>query len=97
MVLNGMTQREINEMIREQLALNQKTRNIVAKNKISSIVNKMKADGQWPSVPTERIAIKDIINADNTGELEELLERADEDTIREVLEALMKDQTNKSE
>jgi hypothetical protein len=61
------------------------------KIKIEEVVSKMKAEGLWPNspVPTERVAIREVLNADKTGELEDLLEKADPDTRREVYNTII--------
>ncbi len=88
-VSNGLTQREIDEMVREQIELNTYTRKIEAKIKLDEVVNKMKEDGQWPDgIKDTGITMKDVVQADTTGELEELLNRADDETLKEVYSAL---------
>lgn len=83
-VSNGMTQREIDEMIREQLELNTRVRKLMATGKLDEVVKQMKVDGIF----AERIALEDVIAADNSGELEKLLMKADPETLQEVYNAL---------
>jgi hypothetical protein len=88
-VNNGLTQREIDEILREQLELNQHVKKLIATGKLDEVVNKMKADGVF----AERITLDDIKNADDTGELEELLSKADEETLQEVYKTLTEQKT----
>jgi len=81
----------------QQYELNNKSRKQAHReatlNQVGKTVANMKQEGLWPSsnVPTERIAVKDIINADGTGEIEKMLEAADEETIQQVYQALTKE------
>lgn len=81
----------------QQYELNNKSRKQANReatlNQVGKTVANMKQEGLWPSsnVPTERIAVKDIINADGTGEIEKMLEAADEETIQQVYQALTKE------
>ncbi len=81
----------------QQYELNNKSRKQAHReatlNQVGKTVANMKQEGLWPSsnVPTERIAVKDIINADGTGEIEKMLEVADEETIQQVYQALTKE------
>lgn len=80
-------ERELNE----QLKLNrdsreiQKSVNTEAKDHFNETINKMKDAGQWPTTK------KDVINADETGRLEQLLELADQETLDEVY-TILKDE-----
>lgn len=81
----------------QQYELNNKSRKQAHReatlNQVGKTVANMKQEGLWPSsnVPTERIAVKDIINADGTGEIEKMLEAADEETIQQVYQTLTKE------
>ena len=81
----------------QQYELNNKSRKQAYReatlNQVGKTVASMKQEGIWPSssVPTERIAVKDIINADGTGEIEKLLKAADEETIQQVYQELTKE------
>jgi len=88
-ISDGLTQKEIDELIREQLELNQTSRNIAAKDKVDTTINKMKADGQWPDSSGNNMAIETLIEADQTGELRDLINKADGETLREVLNKLL--------
>lgn len=88
-VKDGLTQREIDDMIREQLELNQNSRNITAKDKVNFTINKMKEDGHWPDLSSDQnMAIETLIEADQSGELRDLINRADGKTFQEVLKKL---------
>lgn len=87
---------------KEQLELNRKARVQKVqeeKRKIERVVERMKEEGMWPNSPvespTERDAIREILDADKSGELEELLEKADEHTLKEVYEEIIKDLKSK--
>lgn len=88
-VTNGLTQKEIDEMLKEQIELNHHVKKVTTKNKVNEIVEKMKVDGVF----AERVTLDDIQNADNTGELEKLLAQADEETLAEVYKALTDQKT----
>lgn len=81
----------------QQYELNSKSRKQAHREatltQVGKTVANMKQEGLWPSsnVPTERIAVKDIINADGTGEIEKMLNAADEETIQQVYQALTKE------
>lgn len=81
----------------QQYELNNKSRKQAYREatltQVGKTVASMKQEGLWPSssVPTERIAVKDIINADDTGEIEKLLKAADEETIQQVYQELTKE------
>ena len=64
---------------------------------IERVVSKMKEQGIWPNPPesTTKFDMKDAIEADTTGRLEELLAKADEDTLHTVYKAMIAD-INKS-
>jgi hypothetical protein len=84
-VSNGLTQKEIDIILREQLELNQTTRNKLAKVRVNETINKMKADGEWPA---DGKNIDDLIDVD--PELQDMLNKADEQTLAEVLDAIKK-------
>jgi hypothetical protein len=89
---------------KEQQELNRKSREKKRddeRKKIEKVVERMKEEGRWPNspiqVPTERDAIREVIDADTTGELSELLEKADEHTLEEVYREIIKDLNQKKE
>lgn len=84
----------------EQIDLNQKAkerREQEAKEQIEQVVTRMKEEGRWPNPPspTERVALDAILDADDTGQLTELLERADENTLKEVYTQLIEEVNQK--
>jgi len=83
---------EDQEKLNEQ-SDNEKKKRAQTRQAIDAVVVKMKEQGRWPNgtVPTERVAIREILDADNTGELETLLEKADDETRREVWNAIIND------
>ena len=60
---------------------------------IDRVVNKMKEEGMWPNPPspTERISLDQILESDKSGELEKLLDKADDDTLAQVYQAILSD------
>lgn len=60
---------------------------------IDRVVNKMKQEGMWPNPPspTERISLDQILESDKSGELEKLLDKADDDTLAQVYQAILSD------
>ena len=84
----------------EQIELNniaRERREQEAKTKIEQVVSRMKEEGRWPNppAPTERVALDAILSADESGELTELLEKADENTLKEVYSQLIDEVNNK--
>ena len=70
------------------------------REKIDSTIAKMKEEGRWPNAPettydTEADAIRDIMKNDKDGELEELLEKADQKTLQDVYDEMLKDMNPK--
>ena len=65
----------------------------IAKTQIAEVVEIMKKEGRWPNppTPTERPLLKDIIEADDTGKLEQILEDADDETLQKVYKEMIKD------
>ena len=68
------------------------------KNQISQTIDRMKTEGRWPNPPaspTERDSVKDVIrevlNNDIDGELSELLEKADSETLDDVYRKIIED------
>ena len=47
----------------------------------------------WPNPPspTERISLDQILESDKSGELEKLLDKADDDTLAQVYQAILSD------
>lgn len=101
----GLTPAEIEDFKRnyfqqqEQLDLNtnmrdkKKEQEKLAKTQIAEVVEIMKKEGRWPNppTPTERPLLKDIIEADDSGKLEQILEDADDETLQKVYREMIKD------
>lgn len=101
----GLTPAEIEDFKRnyfqqqEQLDLNtnmrdkKKEQEKIAKTQIAQVVEIMKKEGRWPNppTPTERPLLKDIIEADESGKLEQILEDADDETLQKVYREMIKD------
>ena len=71
-------------------------KNLDTKQQIDRTINRMKQEGRWPNSPeiqyeSNADAVRDVLSADDTGELEELLEKADEQTLLEVYNNMLKD------
>ena len=82
-------QLDLNNEMREKKAEQEK----IAKTQIAEVVEIMKKEGRWPNppTPTERPLLKDIIEADDTGKLEQILEDADDETLQKVYKEMIKD------
>ena len=87
-------------ILQEQIDQNKKYKEAEQKDtrsRINSVVEKMKDEGRWPNspveMPTEREAIREVLSKDD-GELAELLEKADQDTLEEVYKEIIKDIKN---
>lgn len=66
------------------------------KDQIDKTIMKMKQEGRWPNSPdsiyeSEADVIRDIMANDKSGELEDLLDKADEKTLKEVYDEMLKD------
>ena len=63
------------------------------KQQIDKVVKKMKDEGMWPNppTPTERPSLDQILESDKSGELEKLLDKADDDTLAQVYQAILSD------
>jgi hypothetical protein len=84
----------------EQVRVNQmykKSEQNRTRQDIEKVVTKMKEQGIWPNPPesSAKFNISDAIEADTTGQLEELLSKADENTLQTVYRAIISD-INKS-
>ena len=60
---------------------------------IDKVVTKMREEGRWPNppTPTERISLDQILESDASGELEKILDKADDDTLAQVYQAILTD------
>lgn len=63
------------------------------KQQIDKVVTKMREEGRWPNppTPTERISLDQILESDSSGELEKILDKADDDTLAQVYQAILTD------
>ena len=78
----------------DQEKVNRKAAQINAtKQQIDKVVKKMKDEGMWPNppTPTERVSLDQILESDKSGELEKLLDKADDDTLAQVYQAILSD------
>lgn len=66
---------------------------IKTRQQIDKVVKKMKDEGMWPNppTPTERPSLDQILESDKSGELEKLLDKADDDTLAQVYQAILSD------
>ena len=60
---------------------------------IDRVVARMKDEGMWPNppAPTERPSLDQILESDKSGELERILDKADDDTLAQVYQAILSD------
>ena len=98
--LNTLTGERTYPVNPEQVRINQqykKSEQQRTRADIERVVNKMKEQGIWPNPPesSTKFDIKDAIEADTSGKLEELLAKADDDTLQTVYKAIISD-INKS-
>ena len=78
----------------DQEKLNRKAKQIQQTQKqIDKVVTRMKEEGRWPNppTPTERPSLDQILESDKSGELEKLLDKADDDTLAQVYQAILSD------
>ena len=78
----------------DQEKLNRKAKQIQQTQKeIDKVVTRMKEEGRWPNppTPTERPSLDQILESDKSGELEKLLNKADDDTLAQVYQAILSD------
>ena len=63
------------------------------KQQIDKVVARMKDEGMWPNppTPTERPSLDQILESDKSGELEKILNKADDDTLAQVYQAILAD------
>ena len=76
-----------NQYKREQQAKN-------TRDQIDQTIQKMKDEGRWPNSPeydSDKDVIRDLLAQDVNGELEDLLEQADESTLKVVYDEILKD------
>jgi len=76
-----------NQYKREQQAKN-------TRDQIDQTIQKMKDEGRWPNSPeydSDKDVIRDLLARDINGELEDLLEKADESTLKVVYDEILKD------
>ena len=67
---------------------------------VNKIVAEMRSNGNWPGIGTEDGVVKkrleEMVEQDATPELKQLLQLADEDTLKEVYSEILKDNNNEN-
>ena len=87
----------------EQVKANKEARDakVAQKNDmVNKIVAEMRSNGNWPGIGTEDGVVKkrleEMVEQDATPELKQLLQLADEDTLKEVYSEILKDNNNEN-
>lgn len=84
----------------EQVRENANAKAAQKNDMVNKIVAEMRSNGNWPGIGTEDGVVKkrleEMVEQDATPELKQLLQLADEDTLKEVYSEILKDNNNEN-